>query len=120
MLATPIVLVRMERIVLYFIESEWTQRAVALHSLAVKSMSTRGHVIVCGYGRSGQALAHFLEREKLALIALDSDPERVREAAAAGESVVFGDASRREGLIAAALSRASAVGVSFADTPKAL
>ena len=77
-------------------------------------------MIVCGYGRSGQALAHFLEREKIPVIALDSDPERVRQAAAAGDSVVFGDASRREVLVAAALSRATAVVVSFADTPKAL
>ncbi|HUL96629.1 MAG TPA: cation:proton antiporter [Usitatibacter sp.] len=120
MLSTPIILARMERIVLYVIESEWTQRALALHSVAVKSMSTQGHVIVCGYGRSGQALAHFLEREQIPLIALDSDPERVREAAAAGDSVVFGDAARREVLVAAALSRASAVVVSFADTAKAL
>jgi CPA2 family monovalent cation:H+ antiporter-2 len=120
MLVAPLILARTERIVLYFIESEWTERAVALHQLAVKAMSTKGHVIVCGYGRSGQALAHFLEREKLPVIALDSDPERVREAAAAGESVVYGDASRREVLIAAALSRASAVVISFADTPKAL
>lgn len=120
MLAAPLILARTERVVLYFVESEWTERAIALHQLAVKAMSTRGHVIVCGYGRSGQALARFLEREKLPVIALDSDPERVREAAAAGESVVYGDASRREVLIAAALSRASAVVVSFADTPKAL
>jgi K+:H+ antiporter len=120
MLTTPLILSRMERIVLYFVESEWTQRAVALHTLAVKSMATRGHVIVCGYGRSGQALAQFLEREKIPVIALDADPERVREAAAAGDSVVFGDASRREVLVAAALSRATAVVVSFADTTKAL
>ena len=120
MLVTPVLLSRMERIVLYFIESEWTQRAVALHSLAVKSMSTRGHVVVCGYGRSGQALAQFLEQEKIPVIALDADPERVREAAAAGDSVVFGDASRREVLVAAAVSRAVAVVVTFADTPKAL
>ncbi|HTS84066.1 MAG TPA: cation:proton antiporter [Usitatibacter sp.] len=120
MLAAPLVLSRMERIVLYLDSSEWTQRALALHTLSVKSMSTRGHVIVCGYGRSGQALAHFLEREKIPVMALDSDPERVREAAAAGDSVVFGDAARREVLVAAAISRASAVVVSFADTPKAL
>ena len=120
MVTAPLILARTERIVLYFIESEWTERAVALHTLAVKAMATRGHVIVCGYGRSGQALARFLEREKIPVIALDSDPERVREAAAAGESVVYGDAARREVLIAAALSRASAVVVSFADTPKAL
>jgi CPA2 family monovalent cation:H+ antiporter-2 len=115
MLAAPLILARMERIVLYFVKSEWAERA-----LAVKSMHTRGHVIVCGYGRSGQALTKFLERENIPVIALDSDPERVREAAAAGESVVFGDAARREVLVAAALSRAVAVVVSFADTRKAL
>jgi CPA2 family monovalent cation:H+ antiporter-2 len=120
MIISPLVLANMERIVLYFVESEWTQRAMALHTLAVKSMATKGHVIVCGYGRSGQALAQFLEREKVGVIALDSDPQRVREAAAAGDSVVYGDASRREVLVAAALSRAVAVVVSFADTPKAL
>jgi monovalent cation:H+ antiporter-2, CPA2 family len=120
MLAAPIVLANTERIVLYLVESEWTSRAVALHELAVKAMATRGHVIVCGYGRSGQALAHFLELEKIPVIALDADPERVRAAAAAGDSVVYGDASRREVLVAAALARAVAVVVSFADTRKAL
>ncbi|MCM2327989.1 MAG: cation:proton antiporter [Lysobacter sp.] len=120
MLATPVLLANSERIVLYFVQSEWTQRAMALHELAVKTMATQGHVIVCGYGRSGQALARFLEREGVSVVALDADPERVRQAAAAGDSVVFGDASRREVLAAAALSRAMAVVVSFADTPRAL
>src|SRR5688572_8220723 len=120
MLTSPLILARMESLVLHFVASEWTQRAVALHSLAVRSMAQKGHVILCGYGRSGQALAQFLEREKIAVIALDSDPERVRQAAAAGDSVVYGDASRREVLVAAALSRATAVVISFADTPKAL
>jgi monovalent cation:H+ antiporter-2, CPA2 family len=83
-------------------------------------MATRGHVIVCGYGRSGQALARFLDLEKIPVIALDADHERVRAAAAAGDSVVYGDASRREVLVAAALARAVAVVVSFADTRKAL
>jgi CPA2 family monovalent cation:H+ antiporter-2 len=120
MLAAPIVLARMESIVLYFIRGEWTERAVALHNLAVRAMQTQGHVVVCGYGRSGQALVHVLEREKIPVIALDADPERVREAAAAGESVVYGDAARREVLAAAGIARASALVVSFADTPKAL
>jgi CPA2 family monovalent cation:H+ antiporter-2 len=119
-LSAPIMLARMERIVLHFVESEWTSRAVALHQLAVKAMATQGHVILCGYGRSGQGLAQYLEREKVRFIALDSDPERVRQAAAAGDSVVYGDAARREVLVAAAISRATAVVVTFADTPKAL
>jgi monovalent cation:H+ antiporter-2, CPA2 family len=120
MLATPIILANMERVVLHLVASEWTQRALDLHSLAVRTMATKDQVIVCGYGRSGQALTQFLEREKIPVVALDSDPERVREAAAAGDSVVFGDASRREVLVAAGLSRATALVVSFADTPRAL
>jgi monovalent cation:H+ antiporter-2, CPA2 family len=120
MLVTPLLLANMERIVLTFVASEWTQRALELHSLAVRTMATRGQVIVCGYGRSGQALAQFLEREKIPVVALDSDPERVRQAAAAGDSVVFGDAARREVLVAAGLARATAVVVSFADTKRAL
>jgi CPA2 family monovalent cation:H+ antiporter-2 len=61
-----------------------------------------------------------MEQEAIAVIALDVDPQRVREAAAAGESVVFGDAARREVLIAAGLMRASCLVVSYADTDSAL
>ena len=120
MLATPLILAHAEKIVLYFCASEWEARAMVVHDLAVKSMSTRGHVIICGYGRSGQNLARFLEHEKIPVIALDDDPQRVRHAAAAGDSVMFGDAGRKEVLTAAGLARASAVVVSFADTRKAL
>src|SRR5205807_4008559 len=52
--------------------------------------------------------------------ALDSDPERVREAAANDSNVAYGDAGRREVLIAAALSKARAVVITFADTAVAL
>ena len=62
----------------------------------------------------------FLEHEKIAVIALDIDPERIREAAAAGERVVFGDAARREVLIAAGLMRARALVVAYSDTASAL
>jgi len=44
----------------------------------------------------------------------------VRQAAAAGQSVVFGDAARLQSLMAAGLARASAVVVSYPDTPSAL
>ncbi|MDV7394387.1 NAD-binding protein, partial [Arthrospira platensis SPKY1] len=42
------------------------------------------HVIICGYGRIGQSVAHFLQEENIPFIALDLDPVRVREAHAAG------------------------------------
>jgi CPA2 family monovalent cation:H+ antiporter-2 len=53
-------------------------------------------------------------------MALDLDPDRVRQAAAAGQSVVFGDAARLQSLMAAGLARAAAVVISYHDTPSAL
>lgn len=120
MLIAPLILMHSEKIVLRLVASEWEMRAVELQQLSIKAMSKKRHVIICGYGRSGQSLARFLEQEKISLIALDADPVRVRQAAAAGESVLFGDAAKREVLMAAGLARASAVVVSFADTRSAL
>jgi CPA2 family monovalent cation:H+ antiporter-2 len=77
-------------------------------------------VIICGYGRSGQYMARFMEQEHVSYVALDLDPERVREAAAAGDTVVYGDAARRETLVAAGISRASALVISFTDVDAAL
>jgi CPA2 family monovalent cation:H+ antiporter-2 len=75
----------------------------------------RDHVIICGFGRSGQYLSRFLHQENIAFIALDIDPARVREAASAGENVVYGDAGRRVVLNAAGASRARAVVISYAE-----
>ncbi len=120
MLISPFLIEYSERMVRRFSGAEWMNRAMALHNIAVQSMGAEQHVIICGYGRSGQNLARFFEREGVGFIALDLDPQRVREAAAAGESVVFGDAARREVLIAAGLLRANALVVSYADTASAL
>lgn len=73
------------------------------------------HVIICGFGRSGQYLSRFLNEESIPFIALDIDPARVREAASAGENVVYGDAGRRVVLKAAGADRARAVVISYAD-----
>ena len=120
MLLSPLILAYSERIVMRLVAGEWEMRAVQLQQLAIQSMSKKQHVIICGYGRSGQSLARFLEQEKISIIALDADPMRVRQAAAAGDSVMFGDAARQEVLTAAGLARASAVVVSFADTRAAM
>lgn len=78
------------------------------------------HVIICGYGRSGQYLGRFLREEKIPYIALDIDPARVLEAAAAGENVMFGDAARRVVLEAAGGARAKALIISYADNRAAM
>ena len=102
------------------VANEWMMQSVQLTKIATRAIRSQSHVIVCGYGRSGQQLARLLGQEEIPYMALDLDPDRVRQAAAAGQSVVFGDAAKVQSLMAAGLARASAVVVSYHDTPSAL
>jgi monovalent cation:H+ antiporter-2, CPA2 family len=120
MIATPFIVMYSNRIVSRLSATDWMMQSVALTTIAKKSIATEAHVIICGYGRSGQNLARLLDGERIPYMALDLDPDRVRQAAAAGQSVVFGDAARLKSLMAAGLARASAVVVTYHDTPSAL
>ena len=120
MLTAPFLIQYGEAIARRISAAEWTHRALQMHQIAIQSMSSTGHVILCGYGRSGQKLASILEEEKLRFIALDLDSHRVREASAAKKSVVYGDAAKREVLMAAGLMRAKVLVVSYKDKHSAL
>ena len=120
MLATPFIVMASDRIVMRISASDWLMQSVQLTTIAKKSIRTEKHVIICGYGRSGQNLARMLDTQGIPYMALDLDPDRVRQAAAAGQSVVFGDAARLPSLMAAGLARAAAVVVTYHDTPSAL
>jgi monovalent cation:H+ antiporter-2, CPA2 family len=120
MLTTPFIVMYSNRIVMKLVSSEWLQQSLQMTTIARKSINANKHVIICGYGRSGQNLARVLEGESIPYMALDLDPDRVRQAAAAGDSVVFGDAARLQALMAAGLSRASAVVVTYLDVPGVL
>lgn len=120
MLAAPFLIQNADRIVMRVSSTEWLRQSLQMTRIATESMKTSSHVIICGYGRSGQNLARMLDQEGVAYVALDLDPDRVRAAATAGESVVFGDASRREALLAAGIQRAAALAITYANTPSAM
>jgi CPA2 family monovalent cation:H+ antiporter-2 len=120
MLATPFLVMYSNRIVMKLSATDWLMQSVQLTTIAKKAIRAEKHVIICGYGRSGQNLARMLDTQNIPYMALDLDPDRVRQAAAAGQSVVFGDAARLQSLMAAGLARANAVVVSYPDTPSAL
>ncbi|WP_312302534.1 monovalent cation:proton antiporter-2 (CPA2) family protein [Pulveribacter sp.] len=120
MLATPFLVLHSNRIVMKLAASDWMHQSLQVTTIARQAINTSGHVLICGYGRCGQNLARMLEGEGIAYMALDLDPDRVRQAAAAGNSVVYGDATRLQALMAAGLARAAAVVVTYLDTPAAL
>jgi CPA2 family monovalent cation:H+ antiporter-2 len=120
MLATPFIVMYSNRIVMKLVASEWLQQSLQMTAIARKSINANRHVIICGYGRCGQNLAKMLESQGIPYMALDLDPDRVRQAAAAGDSVAFGDAARLQALIASGLARASAVVITYLDVAGAL
>lgn len=120
MLATPFIVMHANQWVMRVVSSEWLMQSVQMTTIARKSIAANKHVIICGYGRCGQNLARMLDQEQIPYMALDLDPDRVRLAAEAGDSVVFGDAARLPALMAAGLARASAVVLTYLETPSAL
>ncbi len=120
MLAAPLLVQHADRIALRLASSEWLQKSLEIAQIAQRVIAIERHVVICGFGRSGQHLAKMLEQEGIGYVALDLDPDLVREAAAAGDSVVYGDAARRETLVAAGIRRAAALVVTYADTESAL
>jgi CPA2 family monovalent cation:H+ antiporter-2 len=94
---------------------EWMSRAMQMHQISVTTMATSEHIIVCGYGRSGRSLVQFLKHEGITFVALDMDARHVRQAVLEGEKVVYGDASKREVLMAAGLMRAKVLVVTYDD-----
>jgi CPA2 family monovalent cation:H+ antiporter-2 len=119
MLAAPLLVLFGNRLAKKLEGGTWVEQAREVHEIAARAFGIQKHVILCGYGRSGQSLARLLEAEGVAFIALDDDPRRVHAAAQAGDRVVFGDATRAEVLMAAGIHRARALVVNFAHTPSA-
>lgn len=73
----------------------------------------RKHVILCGYGRVGQILGRYLTRFDIPWVAIDADLVRIQEATRANESILFGDASRKDILEKAGISHTSLLVITF-------
>ena len=104
MLSAPLLIHFAEPIVRRLTANDWLARAAQITQIAATTMARQDHVIICGFGRSGQNLARLLEAEDIAFIALDADPQRVREAAGDGSSPSStATRARKEALLAAGL-----------------
>nr|WP_315484154.1 cation:proton antiporter [uncultured Undibacterium sp.] len=120
MLISPFILAKSDWIVLKLSSNEWMMQSLALTQIAARTMKVKKHVIIAGFGRSGQSLAKLLADENIDYHALDLDPDRIHEAQNAGANVSYGDAGRRESLTAAGINRAAALVITYTNTQSAL
>ena len=93
---------------------------IQLDEISARNAELQAHVVICGYGRVGQSIGRFLRREQQPFTALDDDPVRVKEAAAAEACVHYGDSRRGELLAAVGLERARLLVIAVDKTDIAL
>lgn len=74
-----------------------------------------GHVIVCGYGRIGQMLAHELKASRATFVILERSDERINAAKISGHICLQGDATDEEVLKCAGIARARAIATVLHD-----
>ncbi|MBK8229295.1 MAG: potassium channel family protein [Candidatus Eisenbacteria bacterium] len=67
------------------------------------------HYIICGHGRTGRAVAHFLRERSLPFVVIELDPKAAADIEDSGETVVWGSAHDNDVLLAAGIERAHAV-----------
>jgi voltage-gated potassium channel len=72
-------------------------------------LSINDHVIVCGYGSTGQFVAKDLSAEGLSVVVLDRATERVRQAEEDGHVALLGDVLAPEVLKEAGIERARGI-----------
>ena len=67
------------------------------------------HIIICGYGRTGDYIARDLQKMNKPFVVIESDSERVKQMEHEGVLYILGDPSEEELLEAAGVSRAEAL-----------
>ncbi|MGH7266025.1 MAG: cation:proton antiporter [Candidatus Rokuibacteriota bacterium] len=77
------------------------------------------HVVICGFGRIGSAVGEALETFRVPYMAVDADPDVVRDLRARGVPCLFGDGSGRAVLEAAGAGRATLALVTIPDLGRA-
>jgi K+:H+ antiporter len=121
MLTAPILIRHNKRITRFLLrESGPAPTGLERIDAANRALARREHVVLCGYGRVGQNVARVLESQGFEFLAVDLDPVRVRNALAAGDPVIYGDAADEALLKSAGAERANAVIVTFSDTTRSL
>jgi len=70
-----------------------------------------GHIIICGYGRVGQAISRFLDKDDIPFIVIDDDPVHVKAASKSNFRVFYGDCRREDLLKSAGADKAKLVAI---------
>ncbi len=83
---------------------------------ATENEHLKDHVILCGYGVTGKALALMLQEEKIPFLIVEMNPKHIKEARENKMFTLYGDGANLEVIERAGIKNARAVVVSFGDS----
>jgi CPA2 family monovalent cation:H+ antiporter-2 len=81
----------------------------------VEASDLTRHVVIAGFGRTGEMVARLLSAKKVNYVAIDADIKRVRRGRENGFPVFHGDASKIDALEGVGISRAKATIITIND-----
>lgn len=109
LMATPLLVAAAPRL------GAWLQRGRGAAAAVTAGVPLAGHVVIVGFGVNGRNLARVLRETSIAHVVVELSGELVRAAKAAGERVIYGDATRRDILERCGVARASTVVFGISD-----
>ena len=97
MLVTPLFISVAPHVALTAARIPWMNKVLDAEPPGFEEHTTnRDHVIVAGYGPTGQSICRALKRTGYDYVVVDINPDNVRAAHDHGHSAVFGDVTQRE------------------------
>ncbi|MGI9306453.1 MAG: cation:proton antiporter [Gammaproteobacteria bacterium] len=103
-----------QRFVRYFARDDWLASAKKVTENLSETMALSDHVIICGFGRTGQAVAGILRDIGLPYVALEENYQ-ILQTVGGADHVLYAESSSVEGLTGANIMRARALIMSYID-----
>jgi voltage-gated potassium channel len=91
------------------------QQALGARRMTREISRLHDHVIICGFGRTGQHLADRLKRQEVDFVVVDSSDAAIEDARQAGHLCMTGDATSEETLLTAGIERAKTLVAALHD-----
>ena len=113
-LATPF-LIQISPILATRTERAFRWKSKAREAEERSAQTRQDHIIIAGYGLNGRNLAHVLKEAGIRYVILELNPVTVRQAAAKGDDVIFGDVSSRTILKKAGIDKAGGMVFAISD-----
>ncbi len=86
-----------------------TSRNLGRKTMQKKLLQLDNHVIICGYGRVGEATAEYFNSAGINFLIIESSPDKIKELETLGYLFLEGDATREQTLRGAFIKKASSL-----------